>query len=101
MLEREKRIELNEFFSKKEETQEKLEHNVLEVKKLKKMFMAEQDDENSAQIKKAIRRGKGLISTQKTEISNLSLPKIARLTGVEYSQVRRQFYTFQRCSVIL
>lgn len=101
MICREDRIKINTVLVKKAKVLDKIEHNKAELKKLKEMFMVEPNDRNCKLIKIAIRRGEGIISTQKTEVLKMSAPRIADITGTYAGQVRYQEMLFNKARIIL
>ncbi len=101
MLNREKRLEINAVLNKKAEIIDKIEYNKAELRKLKEMFMVEPNDRNCKLIKIAIRRGEGIISTQKTEVLSMSAPRIAEVTDTYEGQVRYQEMLFNKARIIL
>lgn len=101
MLSRENRLKINALLTKKADIFDKIEHNKAEIKKLKEMFMVEDDDRNCKLIQISIRFGERLISTQKTDILSLSNPKIAVMVDVDPLQVRYQEMLFNRARIIL
>ena len=83
---------LNEKFIARKTLQDNIDHNRTEVSRLKEMAMIEENERNYALIMRSIRRGEGLISTQKTELMKMSMQKIADDVGMDRSAVSRRYH---------
>jgi hypothetical protein len=101
MLDREKRLQVDEFLTRKAEVIDYIKHNKAEILRLKEVFMIENNDRDCKLIQISIQfvEGKNLIL--KTELSGLSAPKIAKLTGINVNQIRYQESLFNRSRIIL
>ena len=86
-----KEEELRVKFTARRQLQDYIEHNRAEVKRLKEAALIEENERNYALIMRSIRRGEGLISTQKTELMKMSMQKIADDVGMDRSAVSRRY----------
>ena len=101
MLDREKRLELNDIFKKKYTVIDNMEYNIDLVGKLNKAKLTEESERAFTRMKAKINRGKAIISSQKEELLTLTPPKIARVLGVNEDQVRYQEKLFNKARAIL
>jgi hypothetical protein len=87
--------EINEILIKKATVRNNLEHNKAQIIFLETQWRFETEP-NRRLIERAIRRGKGGMSLQKTEMLTMSAAKISKLTGIPYNEVRNQEATFNK-----
>lgn len=83
---------LKAHLEKKKELVDNIFHNKMELMNLSRMEKAEKKISNQLLISRAIRRGKQIISLQKTELRNYSCAKIAEATGIESYTVNYQYH---------
>ncbi len=101
MLNREKRLELNEIFKRKNVLIGWIKDNTDLVNQYKTASLIEENERTFKAMKAKIRRGEGIISNQKIELLGISIPKIVAMTGVGIHQVRYQEMLFNKARIVL
>jgi len=96
MIERNKRSELNKILYVKAAAIRKIAENEMEVMRLKGLRLTELGKKNRIILEIEVRRGEGIIDTQKAELLKLSIVKMAESLGIEYNQMRYQEILFNK-----
>jgi len=96
MIERNKRSELTKILYVKAAAIRKMEWNKKEVRRLESLRLTELDKVNRITLEIEIRRGEGIIDTQRIDLLKLSIVKMAEKAGIDYNQMRYQETLFNK-----
>jgi len=97
MITEEEKEQLNIHFTDRKRLMDNISWNEKEVKDLRLFSLTDLSEEDYAKVNRSIKRGSGLISTQKTELMKLSIQKIADKTGLQRHVVSTKYNLFDHC----
>ena len=101
MLNDEDKLNINVLLERRVEIRSNIQTNLEEIAATEKKMYPGMDPEMRYQAKEHIKRGQGINSILKTELSAMSSTKIVAITGIAYHNVKYQEMLFNRARIVL